>query len=105
MPNFTPSRLIAILGAGAVLATAVALPDMASAQPRGYYDSHHHYHYYHHYHRCVRRDANNGTAIGAVGGGLATGLLTHSVAGGLIGAAVGGVAGHQIAKHRAYGRC
>jgi uncharacterized protein YcfJ len=99
MPHLTPSRLIAMLGAGAVLAAATVAPDMASAQPRGYYDNHHHYH------RCVVRHANNGTAIGAVGGGLATGLLTHSVTGGLIGAAVGGVAGHQIAKHRAYGRC
>jgi uncharacterized protein YcfJ len=99
MPQSIPSRLLAAFGAGAVLAAAVAAPDLASAQPRGYYDSRHHYH------RCVRRDANNGTAIGAVGGGLATGLLTHSVTGGLIGAAVGGVAGHQIAKHRAYSHC
>ena len=99
MPNFKSARFIAVFGSAAILSAAVAAPDMASAQPRGYYDNHHHYH------RCVRRDANNGTAIGAVGGGLATGLLTHSVTGGLIGAAVGGVAGHQIAKHRAYGRC
>ena len=98
MLKLGPARLIAVIGSAAALATAMA-PEMASAQPRGYYDHHHHYH------RCVVRHANNGTAIGAVGGGLATGLLTHSVTGGLIGAAVGGVAGHQIAKHRAYGRC
>jgi uncharacterized protein YcfJ len=99
MLRFKPSRLIAALGAGAVLTMTAAAPGLASAQPRGYYDSHHHYH------RCVVRHANNGTAIGAVGGGLAAGLLTHSVTGGLIGAAVGGVAGHQIAKHRAYSHC
>ena len=99
MSRFTPARLAAVLGSAAVLATSMAAPGAASAQPRGYYDTHHHYH------RCVRRDANNGTAIGAVGGGLATGLLTHSVTGGLIGAGVGAVAGHQIAKNRAYSHC
>ena len=105
MLKFTPARLIAVLGSAAVLATSVAAPEMASAQPRGYYDNYHHYHYYHHSHACVRRHANNGTAIGAVGGGLATGLLTHSVTGGLIGAGVGAVAGHEIAKNRSYSRC
>ncbi len=99
MLKFIPARLVAVLGSAAVLATSMAAPTIASAQPRGYYDNHHHYH------RCVRRDANNGAAIGAVGGGLTTGLLTHSVTGGLIGAGVGAVAGHQIAKHRAYSRC
>jgi uncharacterized protein YcfJ len=99
MFKFTPARLTAMIGSTAVLAASLVAPSLASAQQRGYYDTRHHYH------RCVRRDANNGTAIGAVGGGLATGLLTHSVTGGLIGAAVGGVAGHQIAQHRAYSRC
>jgi len=102
MLKFTPSRLLAVLGSAAVLATSMAAPDIASAQPRGYYDSHHRYH---RYHACVRRHANNGTAIGAVGGGLAAGLLSHSVTGGLIGAGVGAVAGHEIAKNRSYSRC
>ncbi len=102
MLKFTPARLFAVLGSAAVLATSMAAPTIASAQPRGYYDR---YHHYHHYHACVRRHANNGTAIGAVGGGLATGLLTHSVTGGLIGAGVGAVAGHEIAKNRSYSRC
>ena len=98
MLKCSSARFTTLLGLAAVLTTAAA-PGFASAQPRGYYD------HRHHYHRCVRRDANNGTAIGAVGGGLATGLLTHSVVGGLAGAAVGGVAGHEIAKNRARGRC
>ena len=52
----------------------------------------------------VHRKANNGTLIGAVGGGL----LGHTVAGHgnktggtLIGAGVGAVAGHEIAKSNA----
>ena len=102
MSTFTPSRLIALVGAAAVLATSMAAPSIASAQPRGYYDSHHRYH---RYGACVRRHANNGTAIGAVGGGLATGLLTHSVVGGLVGAGVGAVAGHEIAKNGARSNC
>ncbi len=103
MSTFTPSRLLVALGAVAVMVTSAAAPTIASAQPRdGYYDSHHRYH---RYRACVRRHANNGTAIGAVGGGLATGLLTHSVTGGLIGAGVGAVAGHEIARNRAGSRC
>jgi hypothetical protein len=102
MSILTPSRLLAVLGSAAVLATSLAAPTIASADPRGYYDSHHRFH---HYRACVRRDANNGAAIGAVGGGLATGLLTHSVVGGLVGAGVGAVAGHEIAKNRAGSRC
>ena len=99
MFKFTPARLTSVIGSAAFLAASLAAPSLASAQPRGYYDSHHHYH------RCVVRHANNGTAVGAVGGGLAAGLLTHSVAGGLIGAGVGAVAGHEIAKNRAYHHC
>jgi hypothetical protein len=99
MSTFTPARFIAILGSTAVLAAAVAAPDFASAQPRGYYDTSHHYH------RCVRRSANQGTATGAVVGGATVGLLSHSVVGGLVGAGVGAVAGHQISKNNAKSRC
>jgi outer membrane lipoprotein SlyB len=56
----------------------------------------------------VRKKANNGTLIGAVGGGL----LGNAVAGHgartegtLIGAGVGAVAGHQIAKSNAKRKC
>jgi len=56
----------------------------------------------------VRRAANKGTVIGAVGGGL----LGHTIAGHgnktggtLIGAGVGAVAGHQIAKKNAQKKC
>lgn len=54
--------------------------------------------------KTVTNKANNGTIIGAVGGGL----LGHVIAGHgnktegtLIGAGVGAVAGHQIAKTKA----
>lgn len=54
--------------------------------------------------KSVKHKANNGTIIGAVGGGL----LGHTVAGHgdktagtLVGAGVGAVAGHEIAKSNA----
>lgn len=56
----------------------------------------------------IRKKANNGALIGAVGGGL----LGHTVAGHgdktagtLIGAGAGAVAGHQIAKSNAKKKC
>lgn len=52
----------------------------------------------------IRKKANNGTLIGAIGGGL----LGNAVAGHgartegtVLGAGVGAVAGHEIAKKRA----
>lgn len=50
---------------------------------------------------AVRRNANNGTVIGAVGGGLLGNAIGHNTTGTLIGAGAGAVAGHQIAKSRA----
>ena len=50
---------------------------------------------------AVRRNANNGTLIGAVGGGLVGNAIGDNTTGTLIGAGAGAVAGHQIAKNRA----
>jgi uncharacterized protein YcfJ len=47
-------------------------------------------------------NANTGTVVGAVGGGLLGNALSHGggkTGGTLIGAGVGAVAGHQIAKN------
>ena len=49
----------------------------------------------------VRRNANNGTVIGAVGGGVAGRVIGKNTTGTLVGAGVGAVAGHEIAKKRA----
>ena len=56
----------------------------------------------------VKHKANNGTIIGALGGGL----VGHTVAGHgdktagtLVGAGVGAVAGHEIAKNNAKKKC
>ena len=49
----------------------------------------------------VRRNANNGTVIGAVGGGVAGNVIGKNTTGALVGAGVGAVAGHEIAKKRA----
>jgi hypothetical protein len=87
----------AVKGAAVAILIALALPGASEA---------HRYHHYRHYdHRCAggrRHTANNGTVIGAVGGGLAGNMLSGGggkLGGALIGAGVGAVAGHQIAKH------
>ena len=40
-----------------------------------------------------------GTVVGAVGGGLLGGALTHGAAGPLIGAGAGALVGHQVGKN------
>ncbi|CAN7527624.1 glycine zipper 2TM domain-containing protein [Phenylobacterium sp. LjRoot225] len=54
---------------------------------------------------AVRRNANNGTVIGAVGGGLLGNAIGKNTTGTLIGAGAGAVAGHEIAKNRAKKKC
>ncbi len=82
-----------------LLLTAVILtPGLASAQ-RYYTDSHGHRHYSHARYRDCRRRANNGTAIGAVSGGVLGATLGGGVGNTLLGAGAGAVAGHVIAKH------
>lgn len=71
------TAIAAMALAGASL--AVATP--AEARPCGRYVS-----------------KTTGTLLGAGGGALLGGVLTHGAAGPLIGAAAGGVAGHEIAK-------
>ena len=83
-------------------AVVVAAPMAADAQPR-----------HHRAHRVlvcpthsgVRRNANNGTIIGAAGGALDSQAIGHNTTGTLIGAGVGAGAGHQIAKTRAKRNC
>jgi hypothetical protein len=53
----------------------------------------------------VRRNANNGTIIGAAGGALLGQAIGHNTGGTLIGAGVGAVAGHEVAKSRARKNC
>jgi uncharacterized protein YcfJ len=82
----------------AAAAAAVAAPLAAVAQPK------------HRYLVCntqsaVRRNANNGTIIGGVGGALVGQAIGHNTAGTLIGAGAGAVAGHEIAKSRAKRNC
>lgn len=86
------NRLIATFMLAAAATSVAAIP--ADAAPR---------------HRVlvckdIRKKTNNGTLIGAIGGGL----LGNAVAGHgartegtVLGAGVGAVAGHQIAKSRA----
>lgn len=55
-----------------------------------------------------RRAGNTGTVVGAIGGALVGNAVAghgNKTAGTLIGAGVGGVAGHQIAKQNAKRNC
>lgn len=56
-------------------------------------------------HSAVRRSANTGTVLGAVGGGLLGNAIGHNATGTIIGAGAGAVAGHAIAKNRAQRNC
>ena len=52
----------------------------------------------------VKKSANKGTVIGAVGGGVLGNVVAghgNKTAGTLVGAGVGAVAGHEVAKHNA----
>lgn len=71
------------------------------AMPASAHDYHHrHYHHARRHHaRHVARCRTGGTVLGVLGGALAGNALTHhSTAGTIVGAGVGGVAGHQIAR-------
>lgn len=94
-----------------LLAGLVAAPISASAQyyshDRDGRDSYRHDRYergrHYHYRTCGadrRRRANNGTAIGAVTGGVLGSALGGGKFGNvLLGAGAGAVAGHEIGRH------
>jgi uncharacterized protein YcfJ len=81
-------RTLTLAAAATSLLAATTLPADASARTR------------HHYtHKTCRSAANTGTVVGAVGGGLlGHSLGNHGTGSTLLGAGLGGVAGHQIAK-------
>ncbi len=83
------------LACSALAVSAAALPTLSHAQEQER-------------HRVrVCRDVssqgarNTGTVLGAVGGGLIGNSISKGGGGALVGAGVGAVAGHQIAKHNA----
>jgi uncharacterized protein YcfJ len=98
--SFLRKSLIAKVALAASALVVTAAPLAADAKP-------------HHKHRVlvcptssgVRRNANNGTIIGAAGGALLGQAIGPNTGGTLIGAGVGAVAGHEIAKNRAKRNC
>lgn len=52
-----------------------------------------------------RHARNTGTVVGAIGGGLIGQAVSHNTGGTLIGAGVGAVAGHEVAKHNGKRNC
>ena len=52
--------------------------------------------------RCRYLNKTEGAVVGGVGGAVLGAVLTHGAAGPLIGAAAGGVAGHEIARKNHY---
>jgi hypothetical protein len=94
-------KLMTIVGVAATGLTLIAAPGLAQAHRyhHGYYR---HSGYNYGCHARQRHDANTGTVLGAIGGGLIGNSVSghgSKFGGTLIGAGVGAVAGHQIAKH------
>jgi hypothetical protein len=88
-----PNKLIARAGLALAALTVAAAPLVAQAQP-------HHRHKVYVCENAGRNARNTGTAVGAVAGGLLGNAVSHHSAGGtIVGAGVGAVAGHQIAKN------
>jgi osmotically inducible lipoprotein OsmB len=55
---------------------------------------------------CGKRlTRTQGAAVGAIGGAVLGGVLTHGSTGPLVGAAAGGIAGHQVAQHNNRKNC
>jgi uncharacterized protein YcfJ len=79
--------------------TLTAAPQLANATTR------HHYTRHHSYQGCEayrHRKANQGTATGAVAGGVLGNLVAghgNRTGGTIIGAGVGAVVGHHVASH------
>jgi uncharacterized protein YcfJ len=95
----TSLRKTIIAAALAASALSVAVAPLADAQPR-------HRVWVCKTTRQVRHAANTGTVVGAVGGGLLGNAVGHGGTGStLVGAGVGAVAGHQIAKSNAKKKC
>jgi uncharacterized protein YcfJ len=73
------------------LMAATVIPEGALAATR--------HHYRHYTKKTCRSSANTGTAVGAIAGGLIGNRTgNHGTGSTLLGAGLGGVAGHQIAK-------
>lgn len=100
-------KLFTSVGVAACI-LGVAAPELASARVHHY--RHGRYASSRHLQSCrnaERRRGNNGAVIGGIGGALAGNALSHGggkLGGTLIGAGVGAVAGHEIAK-RPKGNC
>lgn len=76
----TPKIVAGALAATALFATGIAFSSDAQARPS-----------------CQRgMSKTGGTVLGAVGGAVLGGVLTHGSTGPLVGAAAGGVAGHEL---------
>jgi uncharacterized protein YcfJ len=81
-------KTLTLAVAATSLMAATTIPADASARTRHHYTK-----------KTCRSAANTGTAIGAIAGGLIGNKTGNKGAGStLLGAGLGGVAGHQIAK-------
>ena len=85
------NKLIAFATLSLAAVSVAAAPMIAQAAP--------HRHKVWVCHNAGRNARNTGTAVGAVAGGLLGNAVSHNAGGTIVGAGVGAVAGHQIAKH------
>lgn len=83
----------------AACAAAAAAAALVPASD-GFAHTYRHYHHYRHYasNRCHQRHMTNGTIIGAVGGGVVGGAMSHGNAlpAVALGSGLGALAGHAV---------
>lgn len=87
-----------ILHAACAAAAAAAALVPASDGFAHTYRHYHHYRHYAHSNRCHQRHMANGTIIGAVGGGIVGGAMSHGNAlpAVALGSGLGALAGHAV---------
>jgi hypothetical protein len=90
--------IITTVGVAAMALSMTAQPAQARDHHRYYSDSHGRYYYDSRHRRHYENCRAAGTVAGVIGGAVLGNVLTgHSGVGTVVGAGVGGVAGHQIA--------
>ena len=83
----------------ASMATAILGLGLASPAEARHHRRHHHHHSASGHGDCLRFNKATGTVAGAVGGGVLGNVLVGGTGATLIGAAAGGVAGHELSRN------
>jgi predicted lipid-binding transport protein (Tim44 family) len=85
-----------LIGAFAIALVGIGASNAAEAHP----NRHHYRHDREGHGRCLRFNKTTGSVAGAVGGGLLGNAIIGGPGGLIVGAAAGGIAGHELAHNR-----